>query len=64
MKKKKNKEKATVALSLRLTPTEYRYALALSKRTPNCPRPIAGSYAHGLKWALREQAEKEGLELF
>ena len=51
-------------LSMRLTPDEYRYALALSKRVPGCKRPECGSIAHGLRWALREQARREGLKMF
>jgi hypothetical protein len=48
---------------IRLSIDEKRYALALSKRVPGCPRPDAGSVAHGLKWALNEQAKKEGIRL-
>ena len=57
-------QKCTKVLSLRLTEDEYRYAIALSKRVPKCPRPECGSVAHGLKWALREQARREKLKIF
>lgn len=46
---------------IRISLAEYRYARALSKRIPGCKRPNAGSVAHGLKWALREQARREGV---
>lgn len=48
-------------LNMKITTDEYRYAKALSKRVPGCPRPKSGSVAHGLKWALREQAKKDGI---
>jgi hypothetical protein len=49
---------------IRLSETEERYAKALSKRVAGCRRPKVGSVAHGLKWALREQAKREGLKIF
>lgn len=51
------------ATCIKLTVDEYRYAKALSKRVPNCKRPEVGSIAWGLRWALREQAKKEGIEI-
>jgi 4'-phosphopantetheinyl transferase EntD len=48
---------------LTVTQEQYDYALALSKRVPNCPRPIEGSIAHGFKWALCECARREGIEI-
>ena len=55
--------KATKALTIRMTDREYKYAIELSKRTKNCPRPVCGSVAHGLKYSLRKQAESDGLTL-
>jgi hypothetical protein len=59
----KRKAKALKPFSMKLTIAEYRYALALSKRVPECPRPDSGSVAHGLKWCLRENAKREGVLL-
>lgn len=49
---------------IKMTIDEYRYAMALSKRVPGCPRPNVGSVAHGLKWCLKEHAKREGLQIF
>jgi hypothetical protein len=54
--------KATKVLCIRLSVPEKRYACALSLKTNDCKRSKIGSVAHGLKWALRQQAKQEGLE--
>ena len=53
----------TIVTTIRLTIDEQRYARALSRRVDGCVRPHVGSVAHGLKWALREQAKKEKVPL-
>ena len=55
--------KADIVVPIKMTVDEYRYAKALSKRTPGCPRPKVGSIAHGLKWCLRQQAKKDNVPL-
>jgi hypothetical protein len=48
---------------IKLSSSEKRYALALSKRLPNCPRPKEGSIAHALKYLLHERAKAENVPL-
>ena len=55
--------KADCVVPIKLTIDEKRYALALSKRLPNCPRPHIGSIAHSLKHLLRKQAKYENIPI-
>lgn len=58
------KQKADKKILISVTIDEYRYAVALSLRVPECKRPYCGSASHGFRWALREQAKKENLGIF
>ena len=48
---------------IKTTQDERDYALAKSKKLPNCPRPNDGSMAHTLLWALHQMARKDGIKL-
>lgn len=48
---------------IRLPTDEQRYARALSRRLPGCPRPEVGSVAHALRWMLHQYAKRERVPL-